>query len=121
MVDTSLFTGYGFYIQEIEDVDYYWDCFGDEEKEQILEDKHDFVHWLSDREMFIGWSFGRKLSKDAFIWAVNYFTENYTSFDLKLRADLIAFVNLPDGWIYKQLGGTQDNGLYVIYTFYKKA
>ena len=77
MVDTSLFTGYGFYIQEIEDVDYYWDCFGDEEKEQILEDKHDFVHWLSDREMFIGWSFGRKLSKDAFIWAVNYFTENF--------------------------------------------
>ena len=53
--------------------------------------------------------------------AINYFTENYTSFDLKLRADLIAFVNLPDGWVYKQLGGTQDNGLYVIYTFYKKA
>ena len=49
----------------------------DEEKEQIFEDKHNFVHFLNDGELFIGWRFGRKLSKDAFIWAVNYFTENF--------------------------------------------
>lgn len=77
MINKSLFTGYGFYIQETEDANYYWDCFSDEEKVQIFEDKHNFVHLLNDREMFIGWRFDRKLSKDAFIWTVKYSTENF--------------------------------------------
>ena len=50
MINKSLFTGYGFYIQGTEDVSYYWDCFSDEEKAQIFEDKHNLFHLLNDRE-----------------------------------------------------------------------
>lgn len=77
MIHESLFSGYGFRIQRAEDIKYYYDCFSKEEQIQILEDKHNFVHLLSEKEIFIGWSFGRSLSKDAFLWAANHCTENF--------------------------------------------
>ncbi|MBQ9785842.1 MAG: hypothetical protein IJW25_00045 [Clostridia bacterium] len=52
--------------------------------------------------------------------AIDYLTENYKCFDLKLQNSMINFVSLPSGWEYLQLGDIQSEDSTYIYTFYKK-
>lgn len=70
------FEGYGYKITDIEDINYYWEFFDDEEQEAILCDQNIFYHCLGDYVVFIGFKIDNNLTKDKFI-------ENLEEYDKK--------------------------------------
>ena len=73
------FAGYGYKITDSEDIDYYWEFFDDEEREEIFCDQNIFYHWLGDTVVFIGFKFGNNLSKDKFIEQLEKFDKEFWS------------------------------------------
>lgn len=61
------FEGYGYKITDLEDINYYWEFFDDEEQEAILCDQNTFYHCLGDYVVFIGFKIDNNLTKDKFI------------------------------------------------------